>query len=50
MKTTVYGNFILCKFKFSKKLQHFEFICEKTIFAIKSLFFTKNLMKIGLEV
>ena len=37
MKTTVYGNFILCKFKFCKKLQHFEFICEKTIFTIKSL-------------
>ena len=41
MKTTVYGNFILCKFKFCKKLQHFEINCEKTIFAVKSLFFTK---------
>ena len=38
MKTTLYGNFILYKFKFRKKLQRFEFICEKPIFAVKSLF------------
>ena len=41
MRTTLYGNFVLCKFKFCKKLQRFEFICEKTIFALKSSFFTK---------
>ena len=41
MKTTLYGNFILCKFKFGKKLLRFEFICEKPIFAVKALFFTK---------
>ena len=35
MKTTLYGNFNLCKFKFCKKLQRFEFICEKTIFAVR---------------
>ena len=39
MRTTLFGNFVLCKFKFCKKLQRFEFICEKTIFAVKSLFF-----------
>ena len=50
MRTTLYGNFVLCKLKFCKKLQRFEFNGEKTIFAIKSLFFTKNIMKIGLEV
>ena len=37
MKITLYGYFILCKFKFKKNLQRFEFICEKTIFAVKSL-------------
>ena len=43
MKTTVYGNFILCKFKFSKKLQHFEFICEKNYFRYKiSIFYKKS--------
>ena len=39
MKITLYANFILCKFKFCKKLQRFEFICEKPIFAAKSFFF-----------
>ena len=41
MRTTLYGNFVLCKFKYCKKLQRFEFICEKTIFAVKSLFLQK---------
>ena len=41
MKTTLYGNFIMCKFTFGKKLQHFEFICEKPIFAVNFLFFAK---------
>ena len=41
MKTTLYGKFNLCKFEFYKKLQRFEFICEKTIFAVKSLLFTE---------
>ena len=47
MRTTLYGNFVLCKFKFCKKLQRFEFICEKTIFAVKSLFFTKISWKLA---
>ena len=51
IKTTLYGNFILCKFKFCKKLQRFEFICEKkNYFRCKIFIFYKNLVKIGLEV
>ena len=50
MRTTLYGNFVLCKFKFCKKLQRFEFIFEKTIFDVNSLFFYKNIMEISLEV
>ena len=47
MRTTLYGNFVLRRFKFCKKLQRFEFICEKTNIAVKSLFFTKISWKLA---
>ena len=47
MRTTLYVNFVLCEFKFCKKLQRFEFICQKTILAVKSLFFFKNSWKLA---
>ena len=50
MRTTLYGNFVLCKSKFCKKLQRLEFICEKNYFRCKIFIFYKNIMKIGLEV
>ena len=50
MRTTLYGNFVLCKFKFCKKLQRFEFVLEKNYFRCKIFIFYKNIMKIGLEV